>query len=189
MFGTSRNPSRDGQSTRKFEVLPLDVNSDESAGPCVDALKQKTEGHLDVLVNNAGFVSIGRIEETTIEEAKLQLETNLFGALRIVRAVLPTMRKQRSGQIINIGSLAGQFALPFHGFYAVSKFALEGFTEALRHETKRLGINVSILEPGFFRTNIASSAKIVKVRIDDYNQVRMRFLSEIRKRSENAQVP
>jgi short-subunit dehydrogenase len=134
-------------------------------------------------------VSSGAIEETSIEEAKMQLETNLFGAARMVRAVLPTMRKQRSGQIINIGSMAGIVAVPFQGFYATSKFALEGYTEALRHETKSLGIKVSIVEPGFFRTNLPSSRRVAGEIINDYDQPRKNVLSEVRRREERAEDP
>jgi short-subunit dehydrogenase len=189
VFGTSRHPSKVNGSTQKVEMLPLDVNSDQSVRECVETLLQKTGGRIDVLVNNAGFGSFGGVEETSIEEAKMQLETNLFGAVRMVKAVLPTMRKQGRGQIINIGSLAGFVAVPFQGFYAVSKFALEGYTEALRHETKGLGIVVSIVEPGFFHTNIGKSAKFAAARIDDYNQARKNALSEMKKREENGQDP
>jgi len=189
VFGTSRNLSKVNESTSKVNMLQLDVNSDQSVSSCVETLLQRTGGRLDVLVNNAGFVSFGAIEETSIEEAKMQLETNLFGAARMIRAVLPIMRKRQSGQIINIGSLAGYIAVPFQGFYAVSKFALEGFTETLRHETKRLGIKVSIVEPGFFRTNLAKSAKVAAASIDDYAQQRKNALSEIKKRDERGQDP
>ena len=189
VFGTSRNPSKLNESPEKFEMLRLDVNSDQSVRECVEALLQKTGGRLDVLVNNAGFGTFGAIEEISIEEAKMQLETNLFGAVRMVKAVLPTMRKQRSGQIINIGSLAGFIAVPFQGFYSVSKFALEGYTEALRHETKGMGIKISIIEPGYFRTNIANSVKVATARIDDYAETRKKVLSEMRKREEKGQDP
>ncbi len=189
VYGTSRNPSRSDESVQRVKMLALDVNSDQSASACVRALLQETEGRLDVLVNNAGYVSVGAIEETSIEEAKMQLETNLFGVARMVRAVLPTMRRQRSGQIINIASLAGSIAAPFQGFYAVSKFALEGYTEALRHETKGLGIRVSVVEPGFFRTNLAKSAKFAALKIDDYDRARGYALREIQKREARGQDP
>jgi NADP-dependent 3-hydroxy acid dehydrogenase YdfG len=136
VFGTSRNPSK---TKGDFEVLQLDVTSDESVRSCLQALLEKTSGKLDVLINNAGIVVTGAVEETTVEDAHLQLETNLIGALRLIRASLPVMRKQRSGQIIVIGSLAGHIAVPFQGFYATTKFALEGFTEQLRPESMNLG--------------------------------------------------
>lgn len=123
-------------------MLKLDVVSDDSVKDCVGELFQRTNGRIDVLVNNAGFILLGGIEEATIEEAREQLRTNLFGVVRMVRAVLPTMRRQKSGRIINIGSIAGHIAghipVPFQGYYATAKFALEGYTKALRHETKNL---------------------------------------------------
>ena len=183
VFGTSRNPSAQtvGNASENYAMLPLDVDSDESAEACANTLLERTGGRLDVLVNNAGFVLFGSLEETSLEEAKQQIETNLFGAVRMTKAVLPTMRKQRSGKIINIGSIAGHIAVPFQGYYSVSKFALEGFTEALRLETRGFGIDVSIVEPGFFKTNLAASAKQATARIDDYAKTRTRVLEEIRR--------
>ncbi len=189
VYGTSRNPSKVNDQMSGLKILPLDVDFDQSVGACVGALLRDTGGRLDVLVNNAGYVSVGAIEETSIEEAKMQLETNLFGVARMVRAVLPTMRSQRGGQIINIGSLAGSIAAPFQGFYAVSKFAMEGYTEALRHETRGLGIKVSVVEPGFFRTNLAKSAKSAALKIDDYDRARGNAQKEIQRREARGQDP
>ena len=103
---------------------------------CVDTVVERA-GRLDILVNNAGYGLEGVIEEVTVEEAKAQFETNFFGVVRMVNRVLPIMRTQGSGQIINISSGMGLAALPFFGFYSASKFALEGYTEALRHELNR----------------------------------------------------
>src|SRR2546427_5165882 len=126
VFGTSRHPSANG-SMPGVSMGPLDVRMDESVRACVDTILDRT-GHLDILVNNAGYVQGGAIEEVTLEQAKAQFETNFFGAVRMVKAVLPTMRKQGSGGIINISSVAGLIAAPFLGFYNASKFALEGYT-------------------------------------------------------------
>jgi NAD(P)-dependent dehydrogenase (short-subunit alcohol dehydrogenase family) len=176
VFGTSRNPSKAASSS---ELLQLDVTSDDSVRSCIHTLLDKTGGKLDVLINNAGIVTTGAIEETTVDDAHLQLETNLVGALRMVRATLPVMRRQHSGQIINIGSFGGHIAVPFEGFYATTKFALEGFTEQLRAETKNLGIKVSILEPGFFKTNLFSASKPSTDSIPDYKASEDRVISAL----------
>jgi len=174
VFGTSRKPRSDKGDG--FEMLQLDVNFDESVDACVGALNQRT-GRLDILINNAGYVLTGAVEETSIHEVKSQFETNFFGAMRMVKAVLPTMRKQGFGQIINISSVAGLIAEPFAGFYSASKFALEGYTEALRHEVKRFNIKVSLVEPGFFKTNIANASIESAESIDDYSGMRQRARS------------
>lgn len=189
VFGTSRDPSKVKNTLARVEMLHLNVDSDDSVETCVKSVLDKTGGKLNVLVNNAGFVLTGAIEEASLEEAKSQLETNLFGYIRMIKAVLPTMRKQRSGCIINIGSLAGHVALPFQGYYATSKFALEGLTESLRHEVKSLGINVSIVEPGFFKTNISSAAREVTVSVADYDDMRRRSASQMMTNERQGQDP
>lgn len=149
VFGTSRKGA--AASPDGIEMLALDVCSDESVASCVAALLQRT-GRLDVLVNNAGYLLGGAVEEASMAEAKAQFETNFFGAFRLIKAVLPTMRAQKSGRIVNITSLAGVVPLPFWGFYNASKFALEGLTETLRYEVKSLGISVSAIEAGLIKT-------------------------------------
>ena len=130
----------------------MDVDDDASVQHAIDQIVRQTD-RLDVVVNNAGIVFAGAIEDTSIEEAKAQFETNLFGVLRVCRAVLPIMRQQRSGTIVNISSLAGMIGVPFHGLYAASKSALEGLTEALRSEVEPFGIQVVLIQPGDTRTN------------------------------------
>jgi short-subunit dehydrogenase len=188
VFGTSRNPSK-ATSPVKFEMLALDVNSDDSVNACVKSLLEKSGGKIDVLVNNAGFALSGGIEETKLEEAKLQLETNFWGYVRMAKAVLPTMRKQRSGRIINIGSLAGFVPVPFMGYYAISKFALEGFSEALRQELKSLGVSVSIVEPTFFKTNIGTATKNTTSKVQDYDGMRERVYAALRKHAKEGGDP
>src|SRR4029077_10949847 len=117
-------------------------------------------GRLDVLVNNAGYALGGAAEETSIEEAKEQFERYFCGVVRMVKAVLPGMREARSGRIITIGSLAGLMAIPYNAFYSSTKFALEGYLEALWFEVKPFGISVSIVEPGFVRTAINQAARL-----------------------------
>jgi short-subunit dehydrogenase len=177
VFGTSRNPSS-VRTIPGFEVLSLDVCLDESVNACVNTLLKKTE-HLDVLVNNAGYALRGALQETTLQEAKAQFETNFFGVVRMVKAVVPVMRKQGSGQIINVSSAVGLTPLPFVGFYSASKFAVEGYTEALRHEVKPFNIRVSLVEPGSVKTQFWQNQKDASERLSDYDPWRQR-LAEVR---------
>jgi short-subunit dehydrogenase len=133
------------------EPLTLDVADDASVARAVETVLAR-EGRIDVLVNNAGFGIAGAIEDTSIDEAREQFEVNFFGVLRMCRAVLPIMRQQKAGSIVNIGSIGGLMAIPFQGFYSASKFALEGLSEALRLEVRPFGIHVVLLEPGDHRT-------------------------------------
>src|SRR5258707_5758982 len=161
VYGTSRKP--DGN------LIPLDVRSDDSVRACVERV-----GPIDVLVNNAGYSLMGAAEETSVDEAKAQLETNFFGVVRMVNAVLPAMRKAGFGKIINVGSLAGITAIPFGAFYTASKFALEGYSEALWHELRPFGIHVTLIEPGFIATAIGESTQIAAAPLAAYNGVRQR---------------
>jgi NAD(P)-dependent dehydrogenase (short-subunit alcohol dehydrogenase family) len=171
VFSTSRNPS--GVETMPgVEMLSLDVRLDDSVSACVGEVLKRA-GHLDILVNNAGY-SLVPIEETLLEEAKVQFETNFFGVVRMVKKVLPIMRKQSSGQIINISSGAGIASLPFVGFYSASKFALEGYTEALRHEVKPFHIRVSLVEPGYIKSHLRQNQQLATDQISDYDPWRKR---------------
>jgi NAD(P)-dependent dehydrogenase (short-subunit alcohol dehydrogenase family) len=134
-------------------MMYMDVDQDASVQTGIENIIE-IQDRLDVVVNCAGFVLAGAIEETTIAEAKAQFETNFFGTLRVCRAVLPTMRAQRSGCIVNIGSIAGLIALPFQGMYSAAKSAIEGLTEALSLEVKDFGIRVVVVEPGDCRTRV-----------------------------------
>jgi short-subunit dehydrogenase len=111
---------------------------------------------IDLLVNNAGYVQFGAIEESSIADAQAQLDTNLFGVMRMLKAVLPVMRKQGSGRIINISSIVGHVAAPYAGLYATSKFALEGLSEALSEEVRPFGVSVSLVEPSYVNTPLVS---------------------------------
>ena len=133
------------------ELLQLDVRSDESVKACVDRFLERM-GHIDVLINNAGYLQSGAIEEVTLAQAQAQLETNYFGVVRMIKAVLPIMRARKSGLIATTSSLAGIVPLPFWGHYNASKFAIEGLTETLRHELRPLGIRVAMVEPGAIKT-------------------------------------
>ena len=170
VYGTSRNPSVKAAG-ESHKMLQLDVDSDESVDACMNQLLQEA-GRVDVLVNNAGYVLTGGVEETSLEEAKAQFETIFFGAVRMVKAVLPTMRKQGSGQIINISSIAAKLTVPFEPYYAAGKAALVSWSEALRYEVKNFGIKVSVVEPGFFRTNLGYVMRGAKSTIGEYDRMR-----------------
>lgn len=153
VYGTSRNPKN--IIDHPFELVALDVKNMESILKAVEVVITK-EGRLDVLVNNAGMGITGPIEETPTDEMRKVFDTNLFGAIDVMKAVLPQMRKQQSGLIINVTSIAGYMGLPFRGIYSATKGALEIVTEAIRMEVKSFGIQVTNVAPGDFATNIAS---------------------------------
>ena len=156
VFGTSRTPIQENiQEKRSYTWLPLDVRSDNSVQAAVQSLLAQA-GRIDLLVNNAGYVQFGAIEESSIADAQAQLDTNLLGVIRMVKAVLPVMRRQGSGRIINISSIVGHVAAPHFGLYATSKFALEGLSEALREEVRPFGVSVSLVEPSYVNTPIVS---------------------------------
>ena len=148
VYGAARRTGK-MDDLKAFGVTPLemDVTNDESMVKGVQQIITK-EGHIDLLVNNAGFGSYGAIEDVPMEEAKYQLEVNLFGAARLIQLVIPSMRKQKQGKIINISSIGGKMATPFGGWYHASKFALEGLSDSLRNEVKPFGIDVIVIEPG-----------------------------------------
>lgn len=152
VFGTSRAPT---QVARSYTWLPLDVRSDASVEAAVQSLLEQA-GRIDVLVNNAGYAQVGAIEESSIADVQAQFDTNLLGVLRVIKAVLPVMRQQGSGRIINVSSVVGQVAPPYLGVYATSKFALEGLSEALREEVRPFGVDVSLVEPTFVKTHLVS---------------------------------
>lgn len=143
------------QERTNLTLLDLDVSHDKSVSQFQRAISDFPR--IDVLINNAGFAVAGFAEELTIEEYKLQFETNFFGVIRVTNAVLPLMRKQGSGRIINISSISGLVGFPALSPYVSSKFALEGYSESLRLEVKDFGIDVVLLEPGSFQTNIWTS--------------------------------
>ncbi len=134
----------------------MDVTSGVSVERCVREIVEK-RGRIDAVIHSAGVGVAGAVEDTTPEEALRLMETNFFGALRVIRAVLPHMRAQRSGYIINIGSIGGLLAIPYQGIYSASKFAIEGLTESLRLEVKQFGIHATVIEPGDHRTGFTAN--------------------------------
>lgn len=129
------------------KVLKMDVTNDESMVKGVEQIIA-AEGRIDVLINNAGFGSYGAVEDVPMDDARYQLEVNVIGAMRLTQLVLPHMRKQKSGTIINVSSIGGKIATPFGGWYHASKFAIEGLSDSLRQEVRPFGINVVVIEPG-----------------------------------------
>ncbi len=171
VFGTLRKPEQVDEFTDlvhgKTFGLQMDVNKHEQIAPVITHILDQF-GRIDVLVNNAGYGLFGAVEEVSMAEAREQMETNFFGALAVTQAILPVMRSQRSGHILQTSSVAGISANPGLGLYNASKFALEGLSEALALETKHLNINVTLVEPGPFRTDWAgtSSVRSKKILVD-----------------------
>ncbi|PCI35326.1 MAG: short-chain dehydrogenase/reductase [Flavobacteriaceae bacterium] len=153
VYGTSRDASQ--IKNHPFPLVSLDVRKPSTIESAV-ATVIKNEGRLDVLINNAGMGITGPIEETDTEEMRRLFDTNFFGAIDVMKAVLPQMRSQQSGLIINVTSIAGYMGLPFRGVYSASKGALELVTEALRMEVKQFGVQITNVAPGDFATNIAA---------------------------------
>lgn len=170
VYGTSRRGSQAGQ--RPFEMLPLDVTSDESVEAAVSEVVRR-EGRIDLLVNNAGFsLAPAGAEESSIEQAQSIFNTNFFGIVRMTRAVLPHMRSQRSGRIVNIGSIVGFLPAPFMAFYAATKHAVEGYSESLDHEVRAWGIRVTVIEPAGTSTQIDANATQADAKLDLYGEAR-----------------
>lgn len=198
VYGTSRKASGigDGQPDERdasggfIKMIPLDVTSQESAQSAVKAVLER-EGRIDVLINNAGMGIAGSIEDTSMEEAKKQFETNFFGVLRMIRLVLPTMRKQGYGKIIVVSSVAGVISIPYQSMYSASKYALEALIEALRHEVAPFGIKACLVEPGDTRTGFTSSRIIAEAAGKDspYDSRFRRSLSRMEHDEQNGASP
>jgi NAD(P)-dependent dehydrogenase (short-subunit alcohol dehydrogenase family) len=170
VYGTSRRGVQSGQ--RSFAMLPLDVTSDKSVEAAVGDIIQ-LEGRIDLLVNNAGFgVAPAGAEESSIEQAKAIFETNFFGLIRMTRAVVPHMRRQGSGRIINIGSVLGFLPMPYGALYAATKHAVEGYSESLDHELRTRGIRVSVIEPAYTKTQFDANLLAPDSKLDEYREVR-----------------
>lgn len=164
VYGSSRDLSKYGEFD-DFELVEMDVRQPDTVLDAVQRILQK-EGRIDILVNNAGVGITGPVEEIPRKEIENNFSVNFFGPLEVIKAVLPAMRKQGSGLIINITSIAGYMGLPYRGFYSASKGALELITESLRMETKAFGIRITNLAPGDFATNIASGRYHAPVQDD-----------------------
>jgi NAD(P)-dependent dehydrogenase (short-subunit alcohol dehydrogenase family) len=170
VYGTSRRGALAGQ--RLFEMLSLDVTSDESVEAAVRQVT-RLDGRIDLLVNNAGFsVAPAGAEESSIEQARSIFDTNFFGVVRMTRAVVPHMRYQGSGRIINIGSVLGFLPAPYMALYSATKHAIEGYSESLDHELRTRGIRVSVIEPAYTKTQFDANFLEADSKLDEYREVR-----------------
>jgi NAD(P)-dependent dehydrogenase (short-subunit alcohol dehydrogenase family) len=170
VYGTSRRGGHAG--ARSFEMLALDVTSDESVEAAVQQLMQ-LEGRVDLLVNNAGFgVAPAGAEESSLDQARSIFDTNFFGIVRMTRAVVPHMRRQGSGRIINIGSVLGFLPMPYMALYSATKHAVAGYSESLDHELRTLGIRVSVVEPAYINTPFDANLMKPDAPLDVYREVR-----------------
>jgi NAD(P)-dependent dehydrogenase (short-subunit alcohol dehydrogenase family) len=187
VFGGVRAPP----TTRPLagvELMPLNVRDDTSIKACVEEVCNRA-GRIDVLINNAGVNLVGAVEETSIGQAQALFDTNVFGVLRMIQAVLPGMRHQGAGQIINISSILGFLPAPFMGVYASTKQAIEGLSESLDHEVRGFGIRVILIEPPYTRTNLDASAAQAEGRIEDYARQRRRTAAVITHNTNMAPEP
>lgn len=176
VYGTSRRGARAGH--RSFAMLSLDVTSDTSVEAAVSEL-MRLEGRIDLLVNNAGFgVAPAGAEESSLNQARAIFDTNFFGIVRMTRAVVPHMRRQGSGRIINIGSVLGLVPQPYGALYAATKHAVEGYSESLDHELRTRGIRVSVIEPAYTKTQFDANFLEPDAKLDEYREIRQ-SLSEI----------
>ncbi|HSB57520.1 MAG TPA: SDR family oxidoreductase [Nitrosopumilaceae archaeon] len=142
----------------KLEVIEIDVDKEATVNTAINKI-MKDRNRIDVLVNNAGYGLFGCLEDLSMDDLKAQFETNFFGVVRTLQAVIPIMRKQKSGIIVNISSIAGRIGFPVSPAYISSKFALEGLSESMRYELSPFGINTIIIEPGVIKTNFFSTMK------------------------------
>lgn len=177
VYGTSRNPERITNSL--FPLFALDVRDEKSIREAVDKV-MRISGRIDVLINNAGVGITGPLEEIPADEIRNNFETNLFGPIAVMKAVLPNMRSRKSGLIINITSIAGYMGLPYRSIYSASKGALELITEALRMEVRPFNIHITNVAPGDFATNIAAGRYHAPLNpASDYAKTYERILAEM----------
>ena len=187
VYGTSRRGATPGQ--HPFEMLSLDVTSDASVEAAVDGLI-RAEGRIDLLVNNAGFsVAPAGAEESSLAQAQSIFDTNFFGIVRMTRAVVPHMRRQGSGRIINIGSVLGFLPGPYMALYSSTKHAVEGYSESLDHELRTRGIRVSIIEPGYTKTPFDTNVLEPDAKLAEYHDARATVTRQLRAAMEISDEP
>lgn len=187
VYGTSRRGS--AASAPSFEMLPLDVTSDESVEAAVHRL-MRLQGRIDLLVNNAGFgVAPAGAEESSLEQARSIFDTNFFGIVRMTRAVVPQMRRQGAGRIINIGSVLGFLPMPYAALYAATKHAIEGYSESLDHELRTRGIRVSVIEPAYTKTPFDANFLEPDAKLDEYREVRAAVNQRVKEVMATAEQP
>lgn len=187
VYGTSRRGAQAGQRT--FGILPLDVTSDESVESAVKEVL-RLHGRIDLLVNNAGFgVAPAAAEESSIDQARAIFDTNFFGIVRMTRAVVPHMRRQGSGRIINIGSVLGFLPMPYMALYSATKHAVAGYSESLDHELRTMGIRVSVIEPAYIKTPFDANFMEPDAPLDDYLEIRTVIARRVKEVVESADGP
>ncbi|MGY2441014.1 SDR family NAD(P)-dependent oxidoreductase [Pseudomonas sp. SDO52101_S400] len=188
VVGTSRNPEKYA-STVPFKLLRLDIDDDSSIRSFTDELFKNIKT-LDVLVNNAGYMVTGIAEETPVEVGRQQFETNFWGTVKVTNAVLPQLRKQKNGQIITVSSIVGLIGPPNLSYYSASKHAVEGYFKSLRFELNQFNINVSVVEPGWFKTSLGLNAhSVTDSKIADYDLYRTKVNLVTQKGIDEAESP
>jgi NAD(P)-dependent dehydrogenase (short-subunit alcohol dehydrogenase family) len=197
-YASVRNISRSSSLEYKanaeklpLKLIQLDVTDVDSIKDAIEKIVSE-KGRIDVLVNNAGYGLFGAFEDISLDEIKAQYDTNVFGLIRTTQAVLPTMRKQKSGIIVNISSGAGRFGYPGGSAYVSTKFAVEGLSESMAYELEPFGIKVIIIEPGVIKTNIYNSAVVAKKSQDlnsPYTQITQKMFSAFEEMLKNASSP
>lgn len=187
VFGTVRNTEK-AQAIPGVALIEMDIREESSVRRGIDAIVAQA-GRIDVLVNSAGVTLLGATEETSVSEAQTLFDTNLFGLLRTIQAVLPHMRKRRSGRIVNVSSVLGFLPAPYMGLYSASKHAVEGFSETLDHEVRQFGIRVALVEPSFTKTNLDLNAPHAAAKMAAYDVERSTVSKAIQKSVQNAPAP
>lgn len=187
VFGTVRNP-KSASPIRGVELISMDVTDDASVNAAVQSIERKA-GPIQLLANNAGYSFMGALEETSVDEARQQFETNLFGVLRVTNAILRGMRQQGFGRIVNISSVVGFLPAPYWGIYAASKHAVEGYTETLDHEVRRFGVRALLIEPAYTRTKLNGNTKTPKTNLEAYAAERKRVTEMARQNIERGDDP
>lgn len=187
VFGTTRHFAK-VEAQNGVEWIEMDVGNEESVRKGVLAIIGKAQ-KIDVLVNNAGGSLVGALEESSILESEKLFNANVWGVLRVIQAVLPHMRKQGSGRIVNISSVLGFLPSPYMGVYAASKHALEGLSASLDHEVRQFGVRVTMVEPAYTKTQLDSNAPHAANQIDAYNMQRSLAASAIAKNIAEAPAP
>jgi NAD(P)-dependent dehydrogenase (short-subunit alcohol dehydrogenase family) len=170
VFGTVRNLST-ASPLPGVTLIEMDVRNNDSVYRAITDIVSRT-GRVDVLVNNAGMNMLGAVEETQITEATALFDTNFFGVMRTIQAVLPHMREQRSGRIVNVSSVLGFLPAPYMGLYSASKHAIEGFSETLDHEVRQFGIRVTLVEPAYTKTSLEANSPKAKSKLVAYDRDR-----------------
>ena len=189
VYGTSRRGAQGQSGKRAFQMLTLDVTSDESVAATVNEVL-RLEGRIDLLVNNAGFgVAPAAAEESSIRQAQAIFDTNFFGTVRMIRAVVPHMRQRGSGRIINISSVLGFVPMPYMALYSATKHAVEGYSESLDQELRTQGIRVSLVEPAYIKSAFDANQLQPDQALDEYRDLRVGLDLRVKEALEGADGP